>query len=187
MPAHKQYEVPRPEHITLSREEYDRWVKEFEQKYGDVLERLTGEEAERMKQKKMMWRGMAGESIENLIGDSSPIRLESEWPNATIDPDRAISYYEEQSDFPANTALGFFPGEGRMRVTPAKSKMTAEDVPEGALEYQEGNFILSGDISPKDARLLLLRVHGDQPGEVGEEQLYKIHYEKLQEGKQKAA
>ena len=163
------------EHKAMPDEQFETWLANEETVLRGVLERISPAELANIK---LMWRGMNGEDIFDFLEGKAPsIHLDSYRPNATTDPHKAISYIGD-SRLSFNCAIGFMTNEDRMKVDSALN-VIKQDVPEEAMEYQKGNFIVNGDIAPEDARYIIIRPHGKKPGEVGAEIIYRINSKKI--------
>lgn len=132
---------------------------------------------------KLMWRGMDPQKALGLVfGTKSSVSLfpRDKNPNATLDWRKAIAYNRGKEDSARiNAALGFVT-EADWEISPAAPKLS-KDTPEEAQVYHRGNFIINGELYPRDLRYVIIRFWGKKIGKVPEPIVYEIDWKKLVE------
>lgn len=154
-------------------------AKDFDEAVREILgDQLTEVSEQEIDTASLHWRGLnPAEGFGLLSGQSSVIELRSKFPNTSTDWHKAIAYNQGGESTRYNMALGFLP-EDDWSIKPAASHVSHDlkQFPE-TLRYQLGNFIVNGRLHKPDIRYVVVRAHGQKPGQVGSCKFYRISTE----------
>lgn len=133
------------------------------------------DEDEITRERGVLWRGHDPDEVLRLLkGEIPGIHLESHRPNATVAWRSAITHTSDESPYPFNLAIGFKQDRSSALTVVSRHGVRAGDLPAAALQLQEGNVIVVGDVTLDDIVFLAVRPHGTEPGKPGRMVMYKI-------------